>query len=255
MSSLIDKRVLNERLATLEYKTLFHKSVEMMQGYKLLINGAWFIYIAIALTTSSLFTLLGANENISTFLSLPIVVPLNVGVLLLAVARVRGQEVEISSIFNYYIVVWPLFFAYIITIVATAIGLALFILPGIYLYVAFMFAQPLIADKKLPFHKALWLSLTTVTKRWSFFFGYYLLLMIVAFVVLAIFFALYSLISALGFEGVNILFFSFFALFASSVVLYTWLLPFYTISYAIMYEYLFDETIKSQEEETLPSIG
>lgn len=236
----IDERALDSRLASLKYATLFSKTLELMNGHKLIINGAWFIYVVIAVVVSSFFNLLVNNENLSTFLSLPVILPLNVGVLLLAIDIARDKEVQIHSIFNYYVVVWPLFFAYILTNILIALGIVFFVLPGIYIAIALMFTQPLIADKNVSFIEAMKLSFRVVGKRWFFFFGYSLILFSVIVVILALFFGIYYLITPLGFEGINILLFSFFAMFGAGLVLYIWLLPFYTISYALLYEYLFD---------------
>lgn len=243
----MDERELHTRLANLEYRILFSKTAELMDGHKLLINGAWFIYVVIAVMANSLFNLLVHNENLATFLSLPLILPLNVGALLLAVNILRDKEVQISSIFNYYVVVWPLFFAYIFTNILIVLGMVLFILPGIYIAIALMFTQTLIADKNIGFIEAMRLSFFVVKRRWFFFFGYTLILLSVMAGIFAIFFGLYYLITPLGFEGVNILLFSFFAMFAATLVLYIWLLPFYTISYAIMYEYLFSATDDESE--------
>lgn len=49
---------------------------------------------------------------------------------------------------------------------ATLLGFTLFVLPGIYLSVAFMFALPLVLDRRLNAVAAMRLSLETVHRRW-----------------------------------------------------------------------------------------
>ena len=50
----------------------------------------------------------------------------------------------------------------------TMIGLACcLVLPGLYLFVAWVFSVPLVADKRLEFWSAMELSRKTVTRVWS----------------------------------------------------------------------------------------
>ena len=58
----------------------------------------------------------------------------------------------------------------------TVIGFALLILPGIYLAVAYLFAQPLVIDKGADFWQAMETSRKLITKKWFSFFGLLLVL-------------------------------------------------------------------------------
>lgn len=65
--------------------------------------------------------------------------------------------------------------------VLTWLGFALFLLPGIYLLIAWMFTLPLVMDKKLDFWSAMELSRKVVTKHWFKFLGFGLVLFLLNF--------------------------------------------------------------------------
>ncbi|MCJ7765028.1 MAG: hypothetical protein MUP09_03725, partial [Thiovulaceae bacterium] len=137
-------------------------------------------------------------------------IPLSIGLLLLGYSRANDEELRIDSIFNYYVLVWPLFFAALLTTLLTYIGFALLILPGIYLTIAYSFTLPLIIDKKLGIWGAMEVSRQAVTKHW--------------FSVFAVFLALICLtiISAIPF-GIGLI----------------WTIPLTVIAHGIMYRKIF----------------
>jgi len=210
MYTKIDENELFERLNSLDYNTLFKHALQESYGFKTLLNGAWFIYFIIAIILTAVLHSFGVNQNLSSFILLPIVLPLAIGVMMLGVYKVRQQEVQVSSIFNYYIYVWQLFFAYFLVSIFTGIGFLLLVLPGIYFMVAYMFTQPLIVDKGLSFWDAMELSRKVISKRWFFFFGY---IMIISLMFIASVFTL----------GIALI----------------WALPIYTLSYAMIYDFIF----------------
>ena len=217
MYDKINQELLFERLNSLNYGTLFKNAAEQMDGNKLFINGAWFIYIIIAILSTSALTMVGL-EDISSLVILPIVLPISVGIVMLGVDKVRGKEIRVDSIFNYYIFVWQLFFASILVNILTMLGMIALLLPGIYLMVSYMFVQPLIVDKKLSFWEAMELSRKIVSKRWFFFFGFE--------IITAVLFML-----ALIPLGIGLI----------------WALPFFTLSYAILFDYIFSVIDESTE--------
>jgi uncharacterized membrane protein len=105
------------------------------------------------------------------WLASPITIPLSLGLLLLGYSRANDEELKIDSIFNYYVLVWPLVFASILITIITYIGLALLILPGIYFSIAYSFTLPLMVDKKLDIWGAMEVSRQAVTKHWFTIFG------------------------------------------------------------------------------------
>ncbi|WP_345974826.1 hypothetical protein [Sulfurimonas sp. HSL3-7] len=155
-------------------------------GAKLKIVGAMLIYLILASLTAGIINLFldsqpyyDAQETFKGvfidmlvgWLAAPITIPLSLGLLLLGYSRANGEELNIGSIFNYYVLVWPLVFASILITVITYIGLALLILPGIYLSIAYSFTLPLMVDKGLGIWGAMEVSRQAVTKHWFTVFG------------------------------------------------------------------------------------
>src|SRR5437667_7068141 len=91
--------------------------------------------------------------------------------------RVRGETADIGGVFaGFSLAFVPLLLAGIVVHVLVGIGLALCIVPGIYLIVAWrMFVPLLIVDKGLEFWPAMELSRKVVTKHWWQCFGLLLL--------------------------------------------------------------------------------
>ncbi len=154
---------------------------QKVAGAKLKIVGAMFIYAVLAtLATGFVSLFLDAQpyydadqfvqglaiDTLVGWIASPVTIPLSLGVLLLGYARANDEELRIDAIFNYYVLVWPLFFASILITLLTYVGFALLLLPGIYLSVAYSFALPLMVDKKLDIWGAMEVSRQAVTKHW-----------------------------------------------------------------------------------------
>lgn len=116
------------------------------------------------------------NQQIVTILSYPVLMPLMVGIIMMAINYSRGESIEFKSIFNYYHLMGKLALAGILIYVMTIIGFVLLILPGIYLSIAYVFTLPLIADKGMDVWEAMELSRKTVTRHWFKVFGLLFLL-------------------------------------------------------------------------------
>lgn len=116
------------------------------------------------------------NQQIVTILSYPVLMPLMVGIIMLAINYSRGEKIEFKSVFNYYHLMGKLSLAGILIYVMTIIGFILLVLPGIYLSIAYVFTLPLIADKGMDVWDAMELSRKTVTKHWFKVFGLLFLL-------------------------------------------------------------------------------
>ncbi len=119
------------------------------------------------------------NQQIVTILSYPVLMPLMVGIIMLAINYTRGERIEFNSIFNYYHLTGKLAFAGLMIYIMTVIGFVLFILPGIYLTIAYVFTLPLVADKGMDVWEAMELSRKSVTKHWFKVFGLFLLLSLI----------------------------------------------------------------------------
>src|SRR6185503_644578 len=105
--------------------------------------------------------------------------PLAGGMYLYLLRKIRGEKSTIETVFsgfsNRFL---HLFLGGFVTHLLIWLGFLCFILPGVYLFVAWMFALPLIADKKLDFWSAMELSRKVVTKHWWKFLGFILICLI-----------------------------------------------------------------------------
>ncbi len=98
--------------------------------------------------------------------------------------RVRGEPADIGDVFSGFSLAFvPLLLVGIIVHVLVGVGLALCIVPGIYLVVSWrMFVPLLILDKGLEFWPAMELSRKVVTKHWWQCFGLFLLAVFIGFI-------------------------------------------------------------------------
>ncbi len=155
------------------------------------------------------------NQQIVTILSYPVLMPLMIGIIMLAIKHSRGEVLDYRSVISYYHLTGTLSFAGILIYIMTVIGFVLLILPGIYLSIAYVFTLPLIVDKNMTVWEAMEFSRKSVTKHWFKIFGLmFLLSLIMGVGILALgigliwavplmFVALYGLLYPLIFDGVD----------------------------------------------------
>ena len=95
--------------------------------------------------------------------------------------RIRGEAVQIGDVFaGFNIAFLHLVLVGLITWLLTSLGLVLCILPGIYLAVGYVFALPLVIDKRMEFWPAMEVSRQVVHKHWWSIFGLVIVLALVA---------------------------------------------------------------------------
>jgi hypothetical protein len=82
----------------------------------------------------------------------------------------RRRSAEFNDFFQGFNRFLPIFLTSLISGLLTVIGFALLVLPGIYLAVAYLFAQPLVIDKSADFWQAMETSRKLITKKWFSFF-------------------------------------------------------------------------------------
>jgi hypothetical protein len=96
--------------------------------------------------------------------------------------RIRGETVQIGDVFaGFNIAFLHLALAGLVKGLLTGLGLLLCILPGIYLAVGYVFALPLVIDKKMEFWPAMEVSRQVVHHHWWSMFGLVIVLGLVAF--------------------------------------------------------------------------
>ncbi len=102
--------------------------------------------------------------------------PLAGGMYLYLLKKIRGEKATIETVFSGFSGRFlNLFLGGFVAYLLTWIGFLCFILPGVYLLVAWTFTLPLIADKQLDFWSAMELSRKVVTKHWWIFLGFIVL--------------------------------------------------------------------------------
>lgn len=120
-------------------------------------------------------------KTVGSIISLVITGPLAAGPLIVAFKIMKGQATTFGDFFRGFDRFLPLFLAYLVTSIFIAIGFILFVIPGVYLAVAYMFTIALIVERKLDFWEAMEGSRRLITKNWFTFFGLGLLLMLLNF--------------------------------------------------------------------------
>jgi hypothetical protein len=107
----------------------------------------------------------------TSLMSVLVTGPLMGGLCFYLLKKIRGERVRTETAFaGFSRSLLQLFLASFVTEVLTLIGLVCFVLPGIYLFVAWLFALPLVIDKRLEFWPAMRLSRKAIHKHWWRFF-------------------------------------------------------------------------------------
>ena len=97
--------------------------------------------------------------------------PLVFGVMIMGMRHYLGKSVSAGSIFDYFGSIPSLLLVYILQTVLITIGILLLVIPGIYLAVAYMYAMPLVVEKKMSAWQAMEVSRKALTRVWFRFFG------------------------------------------------------------------------------------
>ena len=123
----------------------------------------------------------GAAAFVELFISLAML-PLGVGLGLLGIRRAAGKPVSASVIFEPYQHALPIIFMMVMMVILIVAGFIVFILPGIYLSVAYLFAPYLIIEKNMGAWQSLEVSRKAITEYWWRYFGliWVFLLLIIA---------------------------------------------------------------------------
>lgn len=103
--------------------------------------------------------------------------PLVGGLQLYFLHKIRGRRASVETAFSGFTQRYlHLFLAGFVTSSLTTLGYFVFILPGIYLTIAWIFTLALVIDKQLHFWSAMELSRKAVTKHWWMFFAFAIVL-------------------------------------------------------------------------------
>ena len=124
----------------------------------------------------------GGSVEIGSWLAILVWGPLSGGTYLYLLKKIRGEKTTIETVFSGFTSRFlHLFLGGFVAQLLTWLGFFCFVLPGIYLLVAWTFTLPLIVDKQLDFWSAMELSRKVVTKHWWIFFGFIVLSLLMMF--------------------------------------------------------------------------
>ncbi|MGD2181282.1 hypothetical protein [Lusitaniella coriacea] len=91
----------------------------------------------------------------------------------------KEQKLRFNDFFLGHKYILPLCYSTIFSQGLIIIGLLLFVIPGIYLLIGYLFVLPLIVDRDLNYWSAMETSRKIITKQWFLFFALYLLLSLI----------------------------------------------------------------------------
>jgi predicted Ser/Thr protein kinase len=132
----------------------------------------------------------GSSFEVGSAIAILVWGPLAGGMYLYLLKKIRGETATIETVFSGFSSRFlQLFLGGFVSHLLIWLGFMCFILPGIFLFVAWTFTMPIIADKQIDFWSAMELSRKVITKHWFKFLGFTLvslLLMMAGFVALLI---------------------------------------------------------------------
>ncbi|MCW8092375.1 hypothetical protein [Alteromonas sp. ASW11-130] len=111
--------------------------------------------------------LTAVQQSVLDVVGIFVISPLIAGLWMICIRCVRGQAAHPSQIVSYFSLGLVLGLAQLVISTFVQIGLALFIIPGVYLFIATSFTLPLIVDKKLRVADALVLSCKMVNQYFT----------------------------------------------------------------------------------------
>ncbi|MEN9213626.1 MAG: hypothetical protein Q6K12_00135 [Gloeomargarita sp. DG_1_6_bins_138] len=106
---------------------------------------------------------------------------LNAGLFIVAYKHLLGESVEFSDFFKGFERLGVFFMATWLRGLFTTVGILLLIVPGIYLWVAYIFVELMIIDQNLNWWPAMEMSRQLITRKFFPMFGFLLLLVLINF--------------------------------------------------------------------------
>jgi hypothetical protein len=170
-----------------------------LKGFKTLCHISFLLYFIAAIIAALLvipigigLVALGVDKDTAAFIAqlLQIVatiatMPMFLAIHIMGIRHAANKPSSASAVFQYFHKIPALLLCYIMMTLLIMLGLLLFIIPGIYLMVAYMYALPLIVEKNMSPWQALEVSRKALTHKWFSISG--LLLILLLFNTLAIF--------------------------------------------------------------------
>jgi hypothetical protein len=157
------------------------------------------------------FNALGQSESsiINIIFTLALA-PLIAGIIMMGIKNARGQKTTVGNVFSLLSLSLLLALGSLVTSILITLGLALFILPGIYLYLTTKFTLPLIADRGLSPINAIIMSVKILHR---YVFHLFFITLVFAFLMILVFMTL-----GLAFVWVGPLYFNVFGILYQDIV-------------------------------------
>lgn len=164
-----------------------------MKGFKALCHIAFLLYFIAAIIAGLLvfpigigLAALGVDKVTADFIA-PLLqmvasiatMPMFLAIHIMGIRHAANKPGSASSVFQYFNKVPAILLCYIMMVPLMMLGLLLFIIPGIYLMVAYMYALPLIVEKNMSPWQAMEVSRKAITRKWFSIFGLLLILLLV----------------------------------------------------------------------------
>ncbi|MBD2002060.1 MULTISPECIES: hypothetical protein [Cyanophyceae] len=140
--------------------------------------GGFVGFTLVAILINIAIAIVSQSVPLESFISLLISGPLNAGFLIVAFKLLKNRATTFGDFFRGFNNYLPLFLVSLVSSVVIAIGFLLLIIPSIYLAVAYIFALPLVLEKKMSFWDGMELSRKLISKQWFSFLGFALVLVL-----------------------------------------------------------------------------
>jgi uncharacterized membrane protein len=154
---------------------LFKQNWGVYVAFTLLLGLFYLVVALISPGTDAEGVAFGVRQLISSLLSLLIGVPLGAGLYVGALQHLRGTPPQFNDFFGGFSKYIPLILAHVAMSFATALGLLLLVLPGIYLAVAYALTIPTVLDRNFNFWESMEISRRLITRNWFSMLGFLLI--------------------------------------------------------------------------------
>ena len=163
------------------------------KGFKLTCHLAFLLYFAISIVVGLIgipivigLIAVGAGEatasivgSVVQIIASIVVLPVFIGIHILGMRHAEQKSITATAIFGYFNRAPVLFLCYFLMLVLIMLGIAILVIPGIYLMFAYMFAMALVVEKNMSAWSALETSRKALTRVWFRFFGLFFLISII----------------------------------------------------------------------------
>lgn len=107
-----------------------------------------------------------------------IILPMVMGLAMMGIRRSVDAPISSAMVFKFFSKMLPLFVTMLLIYALVIIGLVLFVLPGIYLMIAYYMAMPLVVEKGMSPWQAMETSRKAISHRWFSVFGLFIVMVL-----------------------------------------------------------------------------